>query len=71
MRNVLKRIWKGWSTLILYVNRLIVYLSLSLLFFLLITPQALFKRLMNRKNKRQGLIARKYTYEIGDLEKPW
>lgn len=71
MRNVLKRIWKGWSTFILFVNRVIVYVLLSLLFFLLITPQALFRRLMNRKIKRKGLVAREYVYGVRDLEKPW
>lgn len=71
MRNILKFIWKGWSAFIIFVNKTIVCILLALLFLLLITPQAFFRKLINKKNPRAGWILRKHSYNFKDLERLW
>lgn len=71
MKDILKKIWNSWSLLIQQINKAIVYVLLSLLFFLLVTPQACFRRYFNKKTKKRGLLYREHKYTCDDLLKPW
>ncbi len=71
MRGFLKRIWSGWVYFTQLINRSIVYLLLGMVFFLLITPQAVLRKLVNKKKKDKGLVCRKHRYSFDDFKKIW
>jgi hypothetical protein len=71
MKEWVKRIWIGWTSFAQLINRGIVYLLLGMVFFLLITPQAVFRRLVNKKKKDEGLVCRKHRYSFENLKKMW
>ena len=71
MKNILKQIWKYWLLLFQLINKAIIYILLSLLFLLLLTPQAYIRRCAHKKMKREGLFSRRHEYTSDDLLKPW
>lgn len=48
-----------------------VYVLLGVAFFLIVTPQALLNRCVNKKKKREKLTHRTHRYNIEDLRKMW
>lgn len=71
MRWFLKRAWRGWLYFIQFVNKGIVYILLGVVFFLLVTPQAVFRRVVHRGKKEGGLLRVEHMYSIEDLKKLW
>ncbi len=71
MINILKKIWKAWTSFIQLVNKVVVYVLLSLLFLLLITPQAYFRGFFIKNKKKNGLLLKEHRYTFNDLLKPW
>jgi len=68
---IFKKIWYLWYQFILFLNKIFVYILLALLFYILITPQSIFRRLFFRKIKNKGLSNRYHIYVSDDLLKPW
>ena len=71
MKNILKQMWKYWLQLCQLINKVITCILLSLLFLLLVTPQACIKRYAHKRTKKDGLFYRRHEYTFNDLLKPW